>query len=1303
MAELASGAVSSLLGVIGNEARLLRGVRGDVQFIKEEMESMNSFLVHLARTSHTGGEHGVQVRTWMNQVRILANDCNNCIDKYVYRGNPDVHLRRSGLLRYLLWPPWFVRKMFAQHDAAGQLRVLKDRAREVGERRMRYDVKVLSPLLPPPAEEGALTTEAAYAAGDEDDDQPDADGSALASHRRAVLFKHRALDDYFQGKLVEWTEQVMERGDVMHSAAVVAPEADQEVIALARRALAQGHRSVLVDIPQVHMDFEPLRPQEILYYILCQLQQDRASSPPQLGSLEGSPDTLVKQYLLYRSKREISHGKESLLGETEIQQDIQNVMGKLDEVKRGIQDEQLLLQLLEGIRDVKELEEKPISVLFELLVLQQQAARRDQARGKAMRKLAAWHAHILRITAESLKKYIEAEHLPQQEAEKKTAKKFDFYDARYGYVIHKVFATKASNSKRRHGHVKIQGMISKVPQDVATETEEKIDEIKKTVQEQMETGWIVRKIIENHFEDDKRPLVVILRIGDKIYESNWDENRYAFTRLEKHVAGVLTVTTTRSTQQAKESLRQQELIDSFRQGEPLDYSLAGLYHDIVLQFTSHLMSEDKNEEYSDPQIIRDILGECEQFEFCMKILAHSFYARPKRSNQELTKLRDSLQAVSPKSFEGVAAKMLKFSYNDLPKEYKSCLLYLAIFPPGRSIRRSTLVARWVVEGLINRDDWNAAVRQSDRCFEALIDRGLVDPAEISGTGKAKSCIVGNRVHGFITMIAKKQHIVETRLSQHLAQHFSIFSDVRLRASEKIRDFLQVLPKQYHFSRLKVLDLEGCKCVGTKNTSYLKDVCCNLLLLKYLNLRSTNVTQLPGEINRLHELEVLDIRHNNVHKTATRYLRLLKLKRLLAGCIDDPTLPSVELPEKIGKMEGMEVLLGVMPRHKKDLKRGFPVCLRKLGVVINKDSYLQPLLKAIDDLHENLRSLSITLPIVRGEATPPKGNSQPLAHSLERTLDQLESLSISGITQMGWQLLPLLTEKSNQLTKVTLRSTMLKQDGLEVLAHLPKLHYLKLRHEAYKDTELTFKEDEFRYLKCFLVEGSNMTHIIFAHGATPMLEKMLLPVTASLKLSGVENLEKLEELELRNSTTITTTITIDNKNTLGSLLEQGTRITKVTLRGKMLKQDELQILGKKPSIRCLVLLDTFTDQTELAFKENEFLNLDLLIVECSKKAKISFAAGSCPKLEKLVTNIESLSGIGNLVRLKELELKVEGDSVPAEVKVAVNRLKDRLHFTHYKSENQDKEEGNQDDDVGKSPSSFWKNKGWCPCGLRCACV
>ena len=50
------------------------------------------------RTAPPGGEHDEQVRAWTNQVRLLAQDCNNCFTTYRYYGDPDIW-----------WLPWFVK------------------------------------------------------------------------------------------------------------------------------------------------------------------------------------------------------------------------------------------------------------------------------------------------------------------------------------------------------------------------------------------------------------------------------------------------------------------------------------------------------------------------------------------------------------------------------------------------------------------------------------------------------------------------------------------------------------------------------------------------------------------------------------------------------------------------------------------------------------------------------------------------------------------------------------------------------------------------------------------------------------------------------------------------------------------------------------------------------------------------------------------------------------------------------------------------------------------------------------------
>lgn len=356
----------------------------------------------------------------------------------------------------------------------------------------------------------------------------------------------------------------------------------------------------------------------------------------------------------------------------------------------------------------------------------------------------------------------------------------------------------------------------------------------------------------------------------------------------------------------------------------------------------------------------------------------------------------------------------------------------------------------------------------------------------------------------------------------------------------------------------MLDLEGCS-FGSKGKGYLKGICSQVLLLKYLSLRRTDVKQIPNEINNLHELEVLDIWQTKMCMSTTESLLLLKLKRLLAGhnnvsqsSIDigmpvrAEELSTVHVPNKIGKMVNMEVLSNVKARKSQDLRSIARLWqLRKLGVVIDdKDSHLRNLLEAVSDLHECLHSLSITIvPKAELKATP---SSEGLPYSLTMRYPlKLESLSISGTTNKVQLLQLLLAEKGNdQLTKVTLSKTYLSQNDLKVLAMLPNLQCVRLRHKAYKEGKLTFKVDEFQHLKYFLVEGFDLTDIIFENGAAGELEKIVLPLSDGLNLSGVDKLARLKEIELNNNNRKNTSSNSSQNNNNG-INNSGNNINNVT--------------------------------------------------------------------------------------------------------------------------------------------------------------
>jgi len=92
--ELAVGAseatLKSLLSKLGallaEEYALIRGVRGDIQFITDELASMQAFLSNLSKYEEG---HDDQTEDWMKQIRDVAYDIEDCIDDFAYSLRPD--------------------------------------------------------------------------------------------------------------------------------------------------------------------------------------------------------------------------------------------------------------------------------------------------------------------------------------------------------------------------------------------------------------------------------------------------------------------------------------------------------------------------------------------------------------------------------------------------------------------------------------------------------------------------------------------------------------------------------------------------------------------------------------------------------------------------------------------------------------------------------------------------------------------------------------------------------------------------------------------------------------------------------------------------------------------------------------------------------------------------------------------------------------------------------------------------------------------------------------------------------------
>ncbi|VAH70847.1 unnamed protein product [Triticum turgidum subsp. durum] len=127
--------LGKLGGLLAQEYALMSGVRGDVQYINDELASMQAFLRDL---STAPDRHDNRLKDWMKQIRDMGYDIEDCIDDFAHRIPRDPSSDFKCLFirtRFYELRTWWPRR-----NIASKIAELKVRAQQIGKRRRRYGV-----------------------------------------------------------------------------------------------------------------------------------------------------------------------------------------------------------------------------------------------------------------------------------------------------------------------------------------------------------------------------------------------------------------------------------------------------------------------------------------------------------------------------------------------------------------------------------------------------------------------------------------------------------------------------------------------------------------------------------------------------------------------------------------------------------------------------------------------------------------------------------------------------------------------------------------------------------------------------------------------------------------------------------------------------------------------------------------------------------------------------------------------------------------------------------------------------------
>ncbi|XP_062000339.1 probable disease resistance RPP8-like protein 2 [Rosa rugosa] len=484
----------------------------------------------------------------------------------------------------------------------------------------------------------------------------------------------------------------------------------------------------------------------------------------------------------------------------------------------------------------------------------------------------------------------------------------------------------------------------------------------------------------------------------------------------------------------------------------------------------------------------------------------------------------------------VTSQVMALSYDYLPERLQICFQYLGNFPEDYEIPVKTLTQLWMAEGLIAPISPGSAANMEDASYsylDVLVERCMVQVVKYSLTGNIKII----RLHDLMLELCRKKakrdnflHVVNSSEAKEIqAASFNKVRRLAVRldgighelappSDEKhvsLRSLLFFVRGHYYSDMYRKLMRSLCKDFKLLRVLKFEDMKAepdielpsnigNLVHLRFLSLKNSEIKRLPSSAANLVCLETLDLRCVEwvSVKIPNVFRKMAKLRHLYL-----PLNHRVTVTEKLSlaTLHNLQTLVNISSQDC-DLKDLIVLTnLRKLVLHAWGPTEFETLEKIMKDggiTFRHLRSLSLVTV---------NGNGDIPTHIVLGCPDLLKLQLYGRIKEFPED------HQFSNLTKLTLEETDLQDCHIERLEKLANLKVLSLGMGAFKSETMVFSEGGFRQLQFLSLLGlCELKEWTVERGAMPSLYSLHIGYCWGLRAvpDGLQHISTLKELTIK---------------------------------------------------------------------------------------------------------------------------------------------------------------------------------------------